>query len=93
MQPAQQHGRRFPSLSSEITLVTCSFLVAAILTEIVQQIHSLRANGVRPSHTARALESAISAFRKSIGRSCATPEAIPFRVIDPLYQTELTKSY
>ena len=42
-QPGQQHGRRIPSLSSEHTLFTCCRLVSSFLTEMVQQIHSLRA--------------------------------------------------
>ena len=41
--PGQQHGRRIPSLSSEHTLFTCCRLVSSFLTEMVQQIHSLRA--------------------------------------------------
>src|SRR5215469_6687940 len=56
------------------------------LTEIDQQIHSLRASGVRSSHAARALGSEVSTFRKSGGRSCATPPEISLiiRLLAPL---------
>jgi hypothetical protein len=75
-QPGQQHGRRIPSLSSEHTLSTCSRLVSSFLTEMVQQIHSLRASGVMSSHGARAFASDASAFRRSAGRLCTTPSEI-----------------
>src|SRR4051794_10595407 len=78
MQPTQQHGRRTPSNSSVITRSTCFFLVASVLTFIVQQIHSLRASGVRSSHLSRADSSDTSAVRKSAGTSCTTPVAISF---------------
>src|SRR5215470_10183806 len=51
----------------------CCFLVSAFLTEITQQIHSLRASGVMSSHFARASESDRRAFRKSAGRVCNAP--------------------
>lgn len=75
-QPIQQQGRRMPSLSSETTRFTWSFLVSAFLTEMVQQIHSLRERGVRLCHAARAFRSEIRAFRKSGGSACTTPPAI-----------------
>jgi hypothetical protein len=80
-QPGQQHGRRIPSLSSEQTLSTCCCLVSSFLTEIVQQIHSLRARGVMFSHAARASASDASAFRRSAGRLCTTPPEIRAVVI------------
>ena len=61
MQPTQQHGRRMPSLSSVRTRSICSRRVSAFLTEIVQQIHSLRASGVRPSQRASVSVSAARA--------------------------------
>ena len=73
MHPIQQQGRRIPSLSSEITLATCSFLVFDNFGAIVQQIHSFLASGVRPSHKVYAFLSRISASRKSEGSWCATP--------------------
>ena len=76
MQPIQQHGRRFPSLSFETILRTCCRLVSGALTEIVQQIHSFRASGVISSHAARAFASETRAFRKSEGRPCAVPAEI-----------------
>jgi hypothetical protein len=75
-QPGQQHGRRIPSLSSEHTLSTCCRLVSSFLTEMVQQIHSLRASGVMSSQAASAFASDVSAFRRSAGRSCTTPPEI-----------------
>ena len=82
--PIQQQGRRIPSLSCDTTLPTCSFLVSGFLTEIVQQIHSLRESGVMSSHAARASGSEDRAFRKSIGSSWATPPEI-FLLIGRLY--------
>ena len=52
--------------------------VSAFFPEVTQQIHSLRASGVISSHTARAVEDAINAFRKSSGILCSVPEASPF---------------
>jgi len=75
-QPGQQHGRRIPSLSSEHTLSTCCRRVSSFLTEIVQQIHSLRASGVMSSQAASAFASDASAFRRSDGRLCTTPPDI-----------------
>jgi len=80
-QPGQQHGRRIPSLSSEHTLSTCCRLVSSFLTEMVQQIHSLRASGVMSSQAASAFASDVSALRRSAGRSCATPPEIRTVVI------------
>jgi len=80
-QPGQQHGRRIPSLSSEHTLSTCCLLVSSFLTEMVQQIHSLRASGVTSSQAASAFASVASAFRRSAGRSCTTPPEIRRAVI------------
>jgi len=80
-QPGQQHGRRIPSLSSEHTLSTCCRLVSSFLTEMVQQIHSLRASGVMSSQAASAFASDASAFRRSAGRLCATPPEIRTVVI------------
>src|SRR5690242_14322319 len=76
IQPSQQQGRRIPSLSSLIVLLTCSCLVSSFLTKVTQQIHSLRASGVRSSHIASAALSDVSAFRKSAGNSCTTPAEI-----------------
>ena len=86
--PAQQQGRRIPSMSSVHVLATCCFLVSGFLTEMVQHIHSLRARGVRLSHAASALASETRAFRKSGGNVCTTPSAITFMflTIRPFYQ-------
>jgi len=56
----------------------CCFLVSGFLTEITQQIHSLRANGVMSSHFVRAAGSELRAFRKSAGTLCTGPEEIAF---------------
>jgi hypothetical protein len=60
----------------EHTLSTCCRLVSSFLTEMVQQIHSLRASGVMSSQAASAFASDVSAFRRSAGRSCTTPPEI-----------------
>ena len=80
-QPGQQQGRRIPSLSCEHTLSTCCRLVSSFLTEMVQQIHSLRASGVMSSQAASAFASEVSAFRRSAGRLCTTPSGIRTVVI------------
>jgi hypothetical protein len=64
----------------------CCFLVSGFLTEITQQIHSLRASGVISSHFARAAASAMRAFRKSAGTLCTAPGEIAFLVIDCILQ-------
>ena len=51
-------------------------LVSSFLTEMVQQIHSLRASGVMSSQAASTFASDASAFRRSAGRLCTTPPEI-----------------
>lgn len=82
-QPGQQHGRRMPSLSSEHTRSTCCRLVSSFLTEMVQQIHSLRARGVMSSQAASAFGSDVSVFRRSTGSLWTTPSEIWTVVIEP----------
>jgi hypothetical protein len=60
----------------------CCLLVSGFLTEITQQIHSLRASGVRSSHFARVAGSEMRAFRKSAGMLCTTPAEIAFSAMD-----------
>jgi len=60
------------------------FPCTCFLTEMVQQIHSLRASGVISSHADSALGSDDKAFRRSVGSSCATPPEI-FLLISSLY--------
>ena len=76
VQPSQQHGRRIPSLSSETTLPTCSFLFSGLLTEIAQQIHSFRASGVISSHFVFATGEEIRAFFRSAGSLWGTAEEV-----------------
>src|SRR5881397_4047620 len=59
VQPSQQHGRRFPSSSSDRNRLMCWLLVSVFFGQSTQQIHSLRARGVRSSHAARAFGVAI----------------------------------
>lgn len=77
-QPGQQHGRFFPSLSSELTLSILLRLVCDFLASSTQQIHSLRASGVIISHSASTVLSAVRAFRRSGGTLCTVPVAISF---------------
>src|SRR5690242_4866348 len=81
MHPNQQQGRRMPSLSSLINLVTCSSLVLSCLTKVIQHIHSLRARGVRVSHSSRAFLSLVRAFFMSAVSSCTVPPEIFFVAI------------
>ena len=62
----------------------CCILVSGFLTEITQQIHSLRASGVMSSHIVRAEGSETRAFRRSAGRLWTTP-AESFLVMPLLY--------
>lgn len=49
--------------------------VVSCLAEMIQQIHSLRASGVRSLHAAR-ISSELSAIRKSVGVLCTGPTLI-----------------
>ena len=60
----------------------CCLLVSGFLTEITQQIHSLRASGVISSHFARAAGSETRTFRKSGGTLCTTPGDTAFLAMD-----------
>src|SRR3989338_10424581 len=86
VQPIQQHGRRIPSFSSEQTRSTCCCRTSGVLTDSVQQIHSLRASGVLSSQCASAALSAVRAFRKSAGSLCTTPSEISFGRMRLFYQ-------
>ena len=65
----------------------CCLRVSGFLTEITQQIHSLRASAVISSHFARAAGSEMRTFRKSAGTVCAASAEIAFLVT--LYFTSL----
>ena len=60
----------------------CCLLVSGFLTEITQQIHSLRASGVISSHFVRATGSEMRTFRKSAGTLCTAPGESAFLFID-----------
>ena len=85
-QPAQQQGRRFPSISSVRVLSIRWLLVFAFLADLIQHIHSLRASGVISFQTARDVGAEVRVFRKSAGTLCATPAVISFLVIGLFYQ-------
>src|SRR6202022_3725155 len=81
MQPSQQQGRRFPSNSSDCNRWMCWLLVSAFFGQSTQQIHSLRARGVRSSHAARAFGLAIKTRLKSIGTVWTTPPETTLELI------------
>jgi len=56
----------------------CCLLVSGFLTEITQQIHSLRASGVISSHFDHAAGSEMRTSRKSAGKLCTGPAEIAF---------------
>jgi hypothetical protein len=60
----------------------CCLLVSGFLTEITQQIHSLRASGVISSHFARATGSEMRTFSKSAGTLCTAPGESAFLFMD-----------
>src|SRR5437870_8360657 len=82
VQPNQQHGRRFPSRSSDCTRWMCCLLVSAFFGQSTQQIHSLRARGVRSCHAARTFGLAIRTRLKSTGMVCTTPPETTLELID-----------
>src|SRR3989338_401392 len=92
MQPAQQQGLRFPSISSARVLSIRRLLVSTFLADRIQQINSLRASGVIPSHASRAAGEEMRVFRKSVGAlctataTCLSAGRILFLVIRLLYQ-------
>lgn len=49
------------------------FLVSSSLAEVTQQIHSLRASGVKSGHSFFAVASAAMAFRRSAGSGWTVP--------------------
>ena len=57
-------------------LLICSCLVSSFLTDSTQQIHSLRARGVRFSQAANTFGEDIKTFFRSSGTSCTTPPEI-----------------
>ena len=85
MQPAQQQGRRIPSMSSARVLSIRWILVPNFLADRIQQIHSLRASDVMSSHAIRIALSELRGARKSGGTLCATPVAIFLFTINLLY--------
>jgi hypothetical protein len=46
-QPGQQHGRRLPSCRFWVSCLILLTLVSDFFADMIQQIHSLRASGVR----------------------------------------------
>lgn len=87
MHPIQQHGLRVPSFSLSRIWSMCSLRVSVLLTEIVQQIHSLRASGVISSQTASAFLSLRRASFISVGNVCAVPPGIVFSAMHLYYST------
>ncbi len=69
-QPGQQHGLRLPPASSSTARSIRRRRVASCLAEITQQIHSLRASGVRSFQVARAVVDWRTALLKSAGLLC-----------------------
>src|SRR5713226_2918742 len=82
MQPSQQHGRRFPSSSSDCNRWMCWLLVSSFFGQSTQQIHSLRARGVRSCHAARAFGVAIKTRLRSTGTVWTTPPETILELID-----------
>src|SRR5437588_3501802 len=82
MQPSQQHARRFPARRSDFNRWMCWLLVSAFFGQSTQQIHSLRARGVRSCHAARTFGLAVRTRLKSIGTVCTTPPETTLEPID-----------
>ena len=71
--PGQQHGRRFPAVSSSTARWIRRARVDACLAEVTQQTHSFRASGVRSFQAACVAASELRALRKSAGALCTGP--------------------
>src|SRR2546428_9883329 len=82
VQPSQQHGRRSPSSSSDCNRWMCWLLVSAFFGQSTQQIHSLRARGVRSCQAARTFGGAIKTRLKSIGTVWTSPPETALELID-----------
>jgi len=77
-QPGQQQGLLFPLSKSSLNLARCFFLVSAVLTIVVQQIHSLWVRGVRLFHFSSRSLSAVRTFFMSEGSSCSASTDFSF---------------
>jgi hypothetical protein len=71
--PGQQHGRRFPAVSSSTARWIRRPRVEPCLAEMTQQTHSFRASGVRSFQAACVVASEPRALRISAGVLCAGP--------------------
>lgn len=72
-QPGQQQGRRSPSDRSLSVLSIRLNRVSGFFAEVTQQIHSLRAKGVRSAQRDFIFGSESMAVRKSAGMVCSGP--------------------
>src|ERR1700682_3060050 len=70
----------------------CWLLVSAFFGQSTQQIHSLRARGVRSSHAARTFGLAVRTRLKSTGTVCATPPEIALELIDAHRSSDAVES-
>lgn len=87
MQPIQQQGRRFPCCNSAMVRSMWFFRVAACLTVVAQQIHSLRARGVISFQAFNAAGRAVKACFKPAGSLCTVPPGICLVFIQPYYSS------
>ena len=65
--PGQQQGRRIPWCILSIPTSIRRLRVASCFADVTQQIHSLRASGVKSGQRLLAVASDAIAFRKSAG--------------------------
>lgn len=72
-QPGQQQGRRLPAWSSSTARLILRLRVAPCLAEMIQQIHSFRASGVRSFQAALVAVFEPTALHKSAGVLCTGP--------------------
>ncbi len=73
LQPGQQQGRRWPSSSSSWVRRMRRSRVVSCLASSTQQMNSLRAKGVMSFQASSAVALAISALRRSAGKSMHHP--------------------
>lgn len=75
-QPGQQQGLFLPSIISSCNLLMWFLRVFSCFTIVIQQIHSLRASGVRLFHFFNSVEWESSTCLRSSGTVCTTPSSM-----------------
>ena len=87
LHPGQQQGRRLPARRSSAIRTSLRARVSGFFAISIQQIHSLRASGVRSAQVTLRSEFSVSTARKSDGTLCTTPPGTAFAIGHPHLST------